>query len=96
MKALLLTILFTLIPSSNLFANERQEFLRQKALVFDGWQDDGLLELQKELPNVQRMSTQRLHKIIKEQVTWEMTCLSGRNVASDTDLSEECKERPDW
>lgn len=91
----LLTISFWFLPTQSV-AGSHQEFLKKKALIFDGWQDEGVLVVEKELPKFKRMSTAELHRRVADKLAMDERC-QLRNVANDEVLDEECENaQKEW
>ena len=71
------------------YAGEHQEFLKKKSMSYPGWQDEGVLEVQVNLPEYKRMGTAELHRHVFDSIALDKRCQS-RNVASITDPEDEC------
>lgn len=80
-----------LLIGLNLLAGEHQEFLKKKSMSYPGWEDEGVLEVQANLPEYKRMGTAELHRQVFDSIALEKRCLS-RNVASITEEDDECIE----
>lgn len=87
-----------MVFSFSLWGGEHQEFLQKKGMLYDGWQDEGLLELQKEgVPSFPRMSTAELHRRVKDAIALAEDCQNAERSVASEGLPEKCmKSLEDW
>lgn len=67
-------------------------------MLYDGWQDEGLLELQKEgVPRFPRMSTAELHRRVKDAIALAADCKEAERAVASEGLPDKCmKSLEDW